>query len=186
MNFLDCIRQYHLPSDLASEARNYFMSSDEWDIHDWARPNSDGTDYVHGDSETEPTVSEAPFDLSFNLVTHVLKQYYTEFPECFRPKFSRVRFNKYSKNQGMKKHWDGISSLFSSVDRGVPVLSVVGLLDSAEEGGEFIFTFPGGKQEKFLKQNDTCIVFPSAFMYAHEVTPVLKGVRKSYVSWTFT
>jgi len=186
VDFLDCIREYCLPTELASTARNYFICSEDWSPHDWARPNADGTDYVHSDVETEPSVSEAPSDLSFDLVTFALKQYYDEFPESFRPKFSRVRFNQYCENQGMKKHWDGISSLFSSVDRGIPVLSVVGLIDSAEEGGEFIFTFPDGIKKKFLKQNDTCIVFPSAFMYAHEVTPVIKGVRNSYVSWTFT
>jgi len=57
---------------------------------------------------------------------------------------------------------------------------VVGLLNDTFTGGEF---YVNGVDMK-LKKGDI-IIFPSNFMYPHEVKTIKKGERYSYVSWTF-
>ena len=40
------------------------------------------------------------------------------------------------------------------------------------------------KQHIKLKEGDL-LIFPSSFIYPHEVKPIKKGVRYSYVSWVY-
>ena len=94
--------------------------------------------------------------------------------------FSGVRFNKYSEGQSIRKHVDHIHSLFDGQKRGIPVISFVGVFNDDYEGGDFMLC--GEKME--LKQGD-CIIFPSVFMYEHEVTTVTKGTRYSWVLWSW-
>lgn len=94
--------------------------------------------------------------------------------------YSQVRFNKYDKNEHMRLHCDHIYSLFDGEIRGVPTLTVLGVLNNDYEGGNFLLC---GKQFK-LNTGDV-LVFPSNFMFPHCVEPVTKGVRYSYVSWVW-
>ena len=95
--------------------------------------------------------------------------------------FSQIRFNRYNKNQIMSKHCDHIHSLFTGEIRGIPILSIVGLLNDDYKGGEFIMF---DDYEIKFKAGDL-IVFPSIFLYPHLVKPVKKGVRYSFVSWCY-
>lgn len=93
--------------------------------------------------------------------------------------FSNIRFNRYNKNQIMSKHCDHIHSLFTGEVRGIPILSILGVLNDDYEGGEFIMF---DDYEIKFKPGDV-IVFPSVFLYPHLVKPVTKGTRYSFVSW---
>jgi len=93
--------------------------------------------------------------------------------------FSKIRFNRYKKNQIMSKHCDHITSLFTGDIRGIPILSIVGVLNVNYEGGEFIMF---DNYEIKFKAGDL-IIFPSVFLYPHLVKPVKKGTRYSFVSW---
>ena len=95
--------------------------------------------------------------------------------------FSPIRFNRYNKDQIMDKHCDHIQSLFTGERRGIPVLSIVAVLNDDYEGGEFIMF---DDYEIKFKPGDL-IVFPSVFLYPHLVKPVKKGVRYSFVSWCY-
>jgi len=95
--------------------------------------------------------------------------------------FSPIRFNRYNKDQIMDKHCDHIQSLFTGERRGIPVLSIVAVLNDDYEGGEFIMF---DDYEIKFKAGDL-IVFPSIFLYPHLVKPVKKGVRYSFVSWCY-
>jgi len=95
--------------------------------------------------------------------------------------FSQIRFNRYNKNQIMSKHCDHITSLFTGDIRGIPVLSIVCLLNDNYEGGEFIMF---DDYEIKFKSGDL-IIFPSVFLYPHLVKPVKKGTRYSFVSWCY-
>jgi len=94
---------------------------------------------------------------------------------------SPVRFNKYSSGTKMRKHFDHIRDLFDGNFKGIPILSVVGVLNDNYEGGEFVFN---NDYEVKLKQGDI-LLFPSNFIYAHEVKEIKNGTRYSYVSWGF-
>ena len=95
--------------------------------------------------------------------------------------FSQIRFNRYNKNQIMSKHCDHITSLFTGDIRGIPILSIVGVLNEDYQGGEFIMF---DDYEIKFKAGDL-IVFPSIFLYPHLVKPVKQGTRYSFVSWCY-
>jgi len=95
--------------------------------------------------------------------------------------FSKIRFNRYKKGQIMSKHQDHIQSLFTGEKRGIPILSIVCVLNDDYEGGEFIMF---DNYEIKFKAGDL-IIFPSVFLYPHLVKPVKKGTRYSLVSWAW-
>ncbi len=95
--------------------------------------------------------------------------------------FSTLRFNRYKKGQLMSKHADHIHSLFTGEYRGIPILSIVCVLNDNYEGGEFIMF---DDYEIKFKAGDL-IIFPSVFLYPHLVKPVKKGTRYSFVSWAW-
>jgi predicted 2-oxoglutarate/Fe(II)-dependent dioxygenase YbiX len=96
--------------------------------------------------------------------------------------FSNVRFNRYVPGQIMRKHHDHIHAIFDGREKGIPVLSFVGNLNEDYEGGELAF-FDG--QTKFaLKTGDICM-FPSCFLYPHEVLEVRTGKRYSFAMWAW-
>jgi predicted 2-oxoglutarate/Fe(II)-dependent dioxygenase YbiX len=71
--------------------------------------------------------------------------------------------------------------LFDGQQKGIPVLSLVGVLNDEYEGGELTF-FDDYKLD--LKQGDV-VVFPSCFLYPHKVNEITKGTRYSLVSWAW-
>lgn len=95
--------------------------------------------------------------------------------------FSKIRFNRYKKDQIMSKHQDHIKSLFTGNIRGIPILSIVGVLNDDYKGGEFIMF---DDYEIKFKAGDL-IIFPSVFLYPHLVKPVKEGIRYSFVSWCY-
>ena len=97
---------------------------------------------------------------------------------------SSPRFNRYVKGEFMEKHYDHIYSCFDGNLKGIPVLSIIGVLNEEYEGGDLVFYLDGEEYIPKLKTGDT-IVFPSAFPWAHEVKPVTSGTRYTWVSWAW-
>ena len=95
-------------------------------------------------------------------------------------RFSKVRFNRYTKNTKIKKHFDHIYSIFDGKEKGIPVLSIVGLLNENFKGGNFIINDVLIK----IKTGDF-IVFPSCFLYPHQVKNITQGTRYSFVTWCY-
>ena len=71
--------------------------------------------------------------------------------------------------------------MFDGQRRGIPTLTVLGALNDDYEGGELMMF--GDQRVQLLA--GSVVVFPSNFMYPHEVKPVKSGVRFSYVSWAW-
>lgn len=94
--------------------------------------------------------------------------------------FSEIRFNRYNEKTNMKLHCDHIQSMFDGKIKGIPILSVVGNLNSNYEGAEFVMW----DQVIPLGEGDV-LVFPSNFMYPHLVKDCTKGTRYSFVSWVY-
>ena len=93
--------------------------------------------------------------------------------------YSTIKFIRYFPGQTLQNHCDHIHDLFDGVRKGIPILSIIGLLNDDYEGGELIM-FEDKKID--IKQGDL-LIFPSNFLYPHKIDPVTKGVRYSYVSW---
>jgi len=95
--------------------------------------------------------------------------------------FTGVRFNRYETNTEMHNHCDHIHDIFDGENKGVPVLSVLGILNDDFEGGDLIFF----EDKKIETKKGDIIVFPSNFLFPHKVSPVTKNVRYSFVSWAW-
>jgi len=95
--------------------------------------------------------------------------------------YSKIRFNKYNETKKMGLHCDHIRDLFDGERKGIPILSVLGVLNDDYEGGEFIMF---DNYEIKFKKGDV-VIFPSNFLYPHKVKPVTKGTRYSYISWVW-
>ena len=95
--------------------------------------------------------------------------------------FTQPRFNKYDEDKKMALHCDHIQSMFDGKRKGIPILSVLGVLNDNYEGGEFIMF--DDTEIKFEKGD--VLVFPSLFLYPHKVEPVKSGTRYSYISWVW-
>lgn len=116
---------------------------------------------------------------------YVLRQYIDDlqFEDWYNSwnGYSGIRFNKYDVNTQMRVHCDHIHSMFDGERKGIPTLTVLGTLNDDYEGGEFIMW-----QDTEIKIPPGHVaVFPSNFLYPHEVKPVKSGVRHSYVSWVW-
>jgi len=93
--------------------------------------------------------------------------------------FSPIRFNRYQKDQIMRKHYDHIKSLFDGDLRGIPVLSIIINFNDDYEGGDLIFW---DNYKVDLGEGDV-VIFPSLFLFPHRVEEVTKNMRYSGVAW---
>ena len=93
------------------------------------------------------------------------------------------KFMKYNQGTSMKNHCDHIYTLFQEdgQPRGIPVLSIITALNDNYSGGEI---FMCGKYKYKLKTGET-LIFPSNFLYPHEIKKITKGTRHSMVSWVY-
>ena len=167
--------------NIVSELQN----EDIWMRHKWT--NSENISVERGGSEELYVSAGTSLEHNglimsniYNLLVNYIKD--VNIPEfTFWQGYSSIRFNRYKENQTMVKHFDRITSLFDGTRKGVPILSIVGLLNDDFVGGDFII-FDDYKIN--LKAGDV-LIFPSSFNYPHKVNPVIKGTRYSFVSWVW-
>jgi len=126
-----------------------------------------------GNVSTKQNLNQIVDDTAFKYVKELNMPWFDKYQG-----YSHVRFNKYAENKKMALHADHIHSMFDGDRKGIPILSVLGVLNDDYEGGEFYLI----DKKTDLSKGDI-IVFPSNFMYPHKVEPVTKGTRYSYISW---
>ena len=126
-----------------------------------------------GNISTKPYLNKLVDDTAFRYVQELRMPWFNKYQG-----YSHVRFNKYAENKKMALHADHIHSMFDGERKGIPILSVLGVLNDDYEGGEFVLI-----DEKIDLSKGDIIIFPSDFMYPHKVEPVTKGIRYSYISW---
>ena len=101
-----------------------------------------------------------------NIHTRIKVQSYTDF-----------RINRYGKGGFMKEHIDNIHYSHGQ-KQGYPHLTSLIFLNDDFDGGEFYLC-----GEPLEKKIGSAIVFPSNFMYPHEVKKVTNGKRYSVMTW---
>ena len=109
----------------------------------------------------------------FGCASSAITAYRNVFKNCTIEADSGYDLLKYDVVCFYKPHVDS----FKDHPRAVSCSFV---LNDDYEGGEFAF-FDRGLTYKIEK--GSCIMFPSNFMYPHEVTPVTSGTRYSIVTW---
>jgi predicted 2-oxoglutarate/Fe(II)-dependent dioxygenase YbiX len=157
-----------------------------WKQHSFYNETKDEYKPISGEQELESTLAENMkyHDFLIKKIWKAIEKYMNtiNFPWYSSWNgYTTLKFNKYSKNKKMAEHCDHIHDIFPGKPRGIPVLSVVGLLNENYKGGNFIMF----KNKKINLKSGDLIIFPSVFLYPHKVTPVTKGTRYSYVSWVY-
>lgn len=160
------------------------------EFNDWqeshfynARTNTSGP--VSGEREFVNSYSSiASHDSLMSTIHQVIGTYINEVGfEWFTgwEGFSAPRWNRYHENKVMKEHCDHIHSLFEGERKGIPMLSVLGMVNDNYTGGELVMF-----QDQYLKfSKGDIVVFPSNFLFPHRVEPVTSGIRQSFVSWVW-
>lgn len=123
--------------------------------------------------EKNPTVRGNIDKYLFTTASNVIRRYKEKFPLCSIQQDSGYELLRYKEGQFYTEHTDS----FKARPRAV---SCSFALNDDYEGGEWAF-FNRGKVIKVSK--GSAILFPSNFMYPHEIMPVTKGTRYSIVTW---
>jgi predicted 2-oxoglutarate/Fe(II)-dependent dioxygenase YbiX len=102
-----------------------------------------------------------------------IKKYNEKFDHCKIQEDSGYELLRYKEGQFYTQHTDS----FKDRPRAV---SCSFILNDNYEGGEFAFF---DREVKYKLKKGSCIMFPSNFMYPHEIMPVISGTRYSIITW---
>ena len=102
-----------------------------------------------------------------------IKKYNEKFNNCKIEEDSGYELLRYKEGQFYTQHTDS----FKDRPRAV---SCSFALNDDYEGGEFMFF---DRELVYNLKKGSCIMFPSNFMYPHEIMPVTSGTRYSIVTW---
>jgi len=165
-----------------------------WKKHDWYVTASDSKVSPvspSGDNEPENIMLDLYSDKVVKINKFIIQNLHSTILEYVKglkfdwfngwTAYSPTKFLRYYPGQTMLNHCDHIETLFDGTRRGVPVLSIIGILNDDYEGGELIMF----EDKKIDTKKGDLIIFPSNFLYPHEISPVTKGVRYSYTSWVW-
>ena len=177
-----------IPASLCrSLIRESSLPERKWFKHSWYNY---GRDDSHSKKEKELDViyaTEEQFQQLLKYLKDAVQKYQKKYSReegeignTWIHHISPVRFNKYKVGTKMRLHIDHIHSLFDGKLKGVPIISIVGLLNDNYKGGAFLCR---GKEIKLTRGD--ILLFPSNFMYPHKVKEITKGIRYSFVSWAF-
>ena len=109
----------------------------------------------------------------FLSASKCIQEYNAKFSHCRIVEDSGYELLKYPKGCFYKEHVDS----FKAQPRAV---SCSFILNDDFEGGEFAFF---DRELKYKLEKGDALMFPSNFMYPHEVMPVTQGTRYSIVTW---
>ena len=129
--------------------------------------------WIRKDSDYYEPLKSIVSDVA-NLYTEEVKKSKRNFVV---QKTTDFRVNKYEKGGYMSLHCDNIHHSHGQ-QYGYPQASVLLFLNDDFEGGEFIVS-----ELRLNINKGDAIIFPSNFMFPHEVKKVTKGTRWSIVSW---
>jgi len=177
-----------IPTELCkSLIRESSLPDKKWYKHAWYSYREDDT-HSMPDKELDQLISTED---QFKSLGPYLEQAVGNYQNKYSAKeekagsgwikhIGQVKFNRYKVGMKMQTHYDHIQSMFDGKQKGIPILSFIGLLNDNYEGGELICR----KKEIKLKRGDI-LIFPSNFMYPHKVKEITKGMRYSFVTWAF-
>ena len=175
MRLLDYVRLYDIEDDNFCDSVVREYSTYKWEKHEWG----------HNDGETrhaEDDNAEILFPEN-NLVFDICDKVFADYSQYFDIgliSFTSPRISRYPEGSYLRSHHDHIKDIFDGERKGIPICTAVGLLNDDFEGGNFFIS-----EEDVEMKKGHVIVFPSIFLYPHEVKRVTKGTRYSFVSWAW-
>jgi len=170
-----------LSLNLCNEILNEFENSDQWidtllgkgsinkNIRNCQIIGISFSDIIGKNKDIRHKLDNAIFD----SVASCLQKYTTKFSHCKIEEDSGYELLKYPEGGFYIQHTDS----FKAIPRAVACSFI---LNNDFEGGEFAFF---DRELKYKLEKGDALMFPSNFMYPHEVMPVTKGTRYSLVTW---
>ena len=119
------------------------------------------------------------FVLNSIIIIQNFHSYIQEYPRITPVAYTAFRLNHYGVNGFMRNHTDNIYKSHGQ-KYGYPHLTSLIFLNDTYEGGEFLMC---DSQYKYKLSQGSVIVFPSNFMFDHEVAKVTKGDRYTCMTW---
>ena len=107
----------------------------------------------------------------------VIKNYQKEHSDFRCEKHTDFRLNKYPEGGFMSRHTDAIHHSHGQ-QYGYPQVSSLLFLNDDYKGGEFIIC-----DIEYKPKKGSSIIFPSNFMFPHEVLKITNGIRYSIITW---
>ena len=109
----------------------------------------------------------------FICAAKAIQEYNKQFTRCNIEQDSGYDLLKYEADGFYTTHTDSFKDLPRAV-------SCSFVLNDDYEGGEFAFF---NRELVYKLKKGSCIMFPSNFMYPHEIMPVTSGTRYSIITW---
>ena len=182
MSVSDYIKVYD--NFLSKDECDLFYKDINWKGHTWSDDNGN---VVTDNNDLYVNQLDSKFSYISDKFQEVTEQYtaYTQINRKNMTSQSSIpRLNRYVKGQHMAPHVDHIRSLFDGERKGIPLLSSIILLNDNFKGGELLFDLKfERKKVSPLLEKGSIIIWPSCFIYEHEVTPIIEGERISLVTW---
>jgi len=123
--------------------------------------------------QQNPEIRKALDEELFKAAATAIQKYNEVFPEARIDQDSGYELLRYNEGQFYIQHTDS----FLKQPRAV---SCSFAINDDYEGGEFAFW---DREKKVFLKKGSVLMFPSNFMYPHEIMPVTKGTRYSIITW---
>jgi predicted 2-oxoglutarate/Fe(II)-dependent dioxygenase YbiX len=169
-----------IPSDLIAAVHREYINSSDWVLATTAgglnsqTRNCSTIGLSFSDIIQKNPVLRTNIDNEIHIATKkIVAKYRGKFPKLVINSDTGYDLLRYETGQFYTQHTDS----FTQMPR---VLSCSIALNDDYEGGEFAF-FGGEIKHKIPKGG--ALLFPSNFMYPHEIMPVTSGTRYSIVTW---
>ena len=159
---------------------NFFNQNALWDTSTFSndKENTGATSKVDM-NEYWITNKDQYYDVLSKTFKSAVDKYIKVHTRITPTAYTAFRLNHYAEGGFMKNHVDNIYRSHGQ-QYGYPHLTSLLFLNDNYEGGEFVMLDDTYKAK--VKQGSV-IVFPSNFMYDHEVKKVTKGNRYSVMTW---
>jgi predicted 2-oxoglutarate/Fe(II)-dependent dioxygenase YbiX len=170
-----------IPNKLCDQVVKEYKKSKEWEFAaiggDIVNPkvrNTQAISISHPNVvQVNPKVRSHLDAQMFTGASSAIKSYNDKFPLVRIEEDSGYDLLRYETGQFYVEHVDS----FKQQPRAV---SCSFALNDDFEGGEFAFF---GRKFKYNLKKGSAIMFPSNFMYPHEIMPVTKGTRYAIITW---
>ena len=177
----DYVKVYYdvVPEDLCDAIIKEYSNCDEWKLAETGGGlqtdirNVDEISISQDGVIRDSVVYRQLDDRLFESVSEVSKKYNKEFEHFAINVDTGYQLLRYKEGQFYTQHVDSFITQQRS-------LSCSLILNDDYEGGEFCF-WDGTMMHRPPK--GAALVFPSNFMYPHEIRPVTKGERISIITW---
>ena len=169
-----------IPSELCDVVLNEFSNCDDWitatiktgkslNIRNCKTIGISFKGVIEKNKETRQKIDQE----LFICAAKAIQEYNKQFTRCNIEQDSGYDLLKYEVGGFYTTHTDS----FKDRPRAV---SCSFTLNDGYEGGEFAFF---DRELVYNLKKGACIMFPSNFMYPHEIMPVTSGTRYSIITW---